>query len=76
MQQYSGTRDGKPTDWHVTHLTKLAIGGAGLVFTEALAVEERGLLTYSDRARHTAPGASPPPPDRSLPSELTPQERG
>ena len=48
MQQYSAGRDGKTTRWHDAHLTKLAVGGAGLVFTEALAVEERGRLTYSD----------------------------
>lgn len=48
MQQYCAGRDGKPTDWHFSHLTKLAVGGAGLVFTEALAVEEQGRATYSD----------------------------
>lgn len=48
MQQYSAGLDGKATDWHGTHLAKLAIGGAGLVFTEALAVEPRGRLTYGD----------------------------
>lgn len=48
MQQYAATRDGQPTDWHLSHLTKLAVGGAGLVFTEALAVEEQGRATYSD----------------------------
>jgi 2,4-dienoyl-CoA reductase-like NADH-dependent reductase (Old Yellow Enzyme family) len=48
MQQYSAGRDGKTTAWHDTHLAKLAVGGAGIVFTEALAVEERGRLTYSD----------------------------
>ena len=48
MQQYSAGYDSKPDDWHFTHLTKLAIGGAGIVFTEALAIEERGRLTYSD----------------------------
>lgn len=48
MQQYSAGRDGKPTEWHHSHLTKLAVGGAGLVFTEALAIEEHGRATYSD----------------------------
>src|SRR5690349_5641288 len=48
MQQYSARRDGQATEWHHTHLTRLALGGAGIVFTEALAVEERGRLTYSD----------------------------
>lgn len=48
MQQYYAGRDGHPTDWHHSHLTKFAVGGAGLVFTEALAVEPRGRATYSD----------------------------
>lgn len=48
MQQYYAGRDGKANDWHFSHLTKFASGGAGLVFTEALAVEEHGRATYSD----------------------------
>ncbi len=48
MQQYAGTRDGRPTDWHHVHLSKLAIGGAGLIFTEALAICPEGRLTWSD----------------------------
>lgn len=48
MQQYNANADGSPTDWHFAHLTRLAIGGAGLVFTEALAVEAVGRLTYGD----------------------------
>ena len=48
MQQYRAGRDGKPNNWHLSHLTKMAVGGAGLVFTEALAVEEQGRATYSD----------------------------
>lgn len=48
MQQYSAAADGKANDWHFTHLAKLSIGGAGIVFTEALAIEARGRLTYGD----------------------------
>jgi 2,4-dienoyl-CoA reductase-like NADH-dependent reductase (Old Yellow Enzyme family) len=48
MQQYRAGRDGKPNNWHLSHLTKLAVGGAGLVFTEALAIEEQGRATHSD----------------------------
>ena len=48
MQQYTAARDGLPNDWHLSHLTKFAVGGAGLVFTEALAIEEPGRATYSD----------------------------
>ena len=48
MQQYMGGPDGKVRDWHLVHLGKLAQGGFGLVFTEALATEERGRLTHRD----------------------------
>ncbi|TCT09665.1 NADH:flavin oxidoreductase/NADH oxidase [Paralcaligenes ureilyticus] len=48
MQQYSAGNDGKPTSWHLSHLEKLAIGGAGIVFTEALAIEEQGRATHAD----------------------------
>jgi 2,4-dienoyl-CoA reductase-like NADH-dependent reductase (Old Yellow Enzyme family) len=47
MLQYSG-RDGLPTDWHFLHLGKFALGGAGIVFSEAIAIEERGRITYGD----------------------------
>lgn len=48
MQQYAALRDGKPTHWHINHLEKLSVGGAGLVFTEALAITEQGRATYAD----------------------------
>lgn len=44
MCQYSA-RDGLAGDWHFANLAKLATGGAGLVFTEATAVEPRGRIT-------------------------------
>lgn len=47
MCQYSAT-DGIAGDWHFAHLAKYAVGGAGLVFTEAAAIEERGRITYGD----------------------------
>lgn len=47
MQQYSAT-DGVPGDWHQAHLTRLAMGGAALVFVEATAVEKRGRNTHGD----------------------------
>ena len=47
MAQYSA-QDGAATDWHFAHLAKFAIGGAGLVFTEAVKVERRGLGTVGD----------------------------
>ena len=49
MCQYScAGRDGLPTDWHHTHLVSRAVGGAGLVMTEATAVEARGRITPHD----------------------------
>lgn len=47
MLQYSG-HDGLANDWHFVHLGKFAVGGAGIVFCEAVAVEERGRITYGD----------------------------
>jgi len=47
MCQYSAV-DGAPTDWHYDHLTKFALGGAGLVFLEATGVEARGRITHGD----------------------------
>ncbi len=48
MQQYAATRDGAPTDWHFVHLSKLAVGGAGLIFTEALGISPESRLTWGD----------------------------
>jgi 2,4-dienoyl-CoA reductase-like NADH-dependent reductase (Old Yellow Enzyme family) len=47
MCQYSST-DGYANDWHLVHLTTRAVGGAGLVFTEAAAVEPRGRISPED----------------------------
>lgn len=47
MCEYS-SRDGFANDWHFVHLGKFALGGAGLVFTEASAVEARGRITHGD----------------------------
>jgi len=49
MCQYScEDRDGLATDWHHTHLVSRAVGGAGLVMTEATAVEPRGRISPED----------------------------
>lgn len=48
MQQYMAAPDGRSNEWHLTHLTKFAVGGAGLVFTEALAIDATARATYSD----------------------------
>ncbi|MGB8475039.1 MAG: NADH:flavin oxidoreductase/NADH oxidase [Candidatus Acidiferrum sp.] len=47
MCEYSA-KDGHPQVWHLVHLGSRAIGGAGLVFTEATAVEERGRISAAD----------------------------
>lgn len=47
MCQYSST-DGFADDWHLVHLGSRAVGGAGLVFTEACAVSPAGRISPSD----------------------------
>jgi len=47
MCEYSST-DGLATDWHLVHLGSRAVGGAGLVITEAAAVEARGRISPED----------------------------
>lgn len=47
MCQYS-SQDGYANDWHLVHLTSRAVGGAGLVFTEAAAVEASGRISPED----------------------------
>ncbi|HVT06915.1 MAG TPA: NADH:flavin oxidoreductase/NADH oxidase [Polyangia bacterium] len=47
MCQYS-SQDGFADDWHLVHLGSRAVGGAGLVITEATAVEARGRISPQD----------------------------
>ena len=47
MCQYS-SQDGFMTDWHLVHLGSRAVGGAGLVMTEATAVSPEGRISPSD----------------------------
>jgi len=47
MCQYSST-NGLADDWHLVHLGSRAIGGAGVVFTEAAAVGPEGRITPGD----------------------------
>ena len=47
MCEYSA-KEGHPQAWHLVHLGSRAIGGAGLVFTEATAVEARGRISAVD----------------------------
>jgi 2,4-dienoyl-CoA reductase-like NADH-dependent reductase (Old Yellow Enzyme family) len=46
MSQYLA-KDGAPTDWHLVHLGKFAMGGAGIVFTEETSVAQAARKTYS-----------------------------
>ncbi|PSQ10615.1 NADH:flavin oxidoreductase / NADH oxidase [Halobacteriales archaeon QS_5_70_15] len=49
MCQYScEAMDGLATDWHHQHLVSRAVGGAGLVMSEAAAVEPRGRISPQD----------------------------
>ena len=49
MCQYSAeAKDGLPTEWHVVHLGTRAIGGAGLVMTEATSVTPQGRISPYD----------------------------
>ena len=47
MCQYS-SRDGFANDWHFVHLGSRAVGGAGLVLTEATAVLPEGRISPED----------------------------
>jgi len=47
MCEYS-SHDGFAWDWHLVHLGSRAVGGAGLVMTEAAAVEPQGRITPAD----------------------------
>lgn len=42
------SEDGFVTDFHVAHLTRFALGGAGLVIAEATAVHPRGRISPQD----------------------------
>jgi len=47
MCEYSSI-DGFANDWHLVHLGSRAVGGAGLVFTEATAVTPEGRISPED----------------------------
>jgi 2,4-dienoyl-CoA reductase-like NADH-dependent reductase (Old Yellow Enzyme family) len=47
MCEYSCV-DGFANDWHVVHLGSRAVGGAGLIFTEAIAVTPDGRISPGD----------------------------
>jgi 2,4-dienoyl-CoA reductase-like NADH-dependent reductase (Old Yellow Enzyme family) len=58
MCEYS-SEDGFAGDWHLVHLGSRAVGGAGLVFTEASAVAAEGRISPQDlgiwKDEHIAP---------------------
>lgn len=47
MSQYRA-REGHANDWHMVHLGRFALGGAGLVYAEATAVTRDGRRTHGD----------------------------
>src|ERR1700761_3429658 len=47
MCEYS-SEDGFANDWHQVHLGSRAVGGAGLIITEATAVSPEGRITAAD----------------------------
>lgn len=47
MCMYSA-QDGALTDFHLVHLGRFALGGAGLVFVEATGVSQEGRITHGD----------------------------
>ena len=52
MCQYSAATDGPdtgaPDDWHFAHLAARAVGGTGLILTEAAAVSPEGRISLAD----------------------------
>jgi NADPH2 dehydrogenase len=48
MCMYAAGEDGCLTDWHVAHYLTRAVGGAGLLISEATAVEPRGRISRGD----------------------------
>jgi 2,4-dienoyl-CoA reductase-like NADH-dependent reductase (Old Yellow Enzyme family) len=47
MSQYRA-RDGMANDWHFAHLSRFALGGCAVVFTEATAVSKEARRTHGD----------------------------
>ena len=48
MCMYKADNDGAVKDFHLTHYSARAIGGVGLIITEATAVESRGRISDND----------------------------
>ena len=64
MQQFMA-KDGFLSEWHRVHLGQFAMGGAAIVFTEAMAVSADGrisrMVSYSTPPNDMATGCSSPP---------------
>jgi len=48
MCMYTAAEDGLATDWHLAHYLSRAVGGVGLIVTEATSVEARGRISPND----------------------------
>ena len=48
MCMYTAGEDGLATDWHLAHYLSRAVGGVGLIVTEATSVEARGRISPND----------------------------
>lgn len=48
MCMYASAEDGLATDYHLVHLGRFALGGAGIVVAEATAVDPGGRISASD----------------------------
>jgi 2,4-dienoyl-CoA reductase-like NADH-dependent reductase (Old Yellow Enzyme family) len=48
MCQYASGPDGRATDYHVVHLGKFAVGGAGIVMAEATSITPEGRISPWD----------------------------
>lgn len=48
MCMYKADEDGRINEFHLTHYSARALGGVGLIITEATAVEERGRISDND----------------------------
>ncbi|MFB5282065.1 NADPH dehydrogenase NamA [Peribacillus sp. Hz7] len=48
MCMYSSQEDGRVKNWHLTHYTSRAVGGAGLIILEATAVNPQGRISVND----------------------------
>ena len=65
MCQYS-SEDGVPNDWHFVHLGSRAVGGAGLVMTEATAVAPEGRISPAGPRPLVGRAGRAVPPARAL----------